>query len=74
MKEMLSKIAIGAVKTVHISKDFFFKSIYFEREREHMGGRGERERETENPKQVLHRQHRACCGAQTHKPSDCDLS
>ena len=49
---------------------YFFKIIYlliFERQTERPG-EGQRERERENVKQAPHCQHRARCGAQTHKP------
>ena len=51
--------------------------IYFEKEkeREHKWRRSrEREGEREKPKQTLHCQHSALCGAQSHKPWDHDLS
>ena len=47
----------------------FHSFIYFERGKEQ--GRG---RERKNPKQVLQFQHRAWCGARTHKLWDHDLS
>ena len=37
-------------------------------------GKGQRERERQNPKQALSCQHRARHGAQTHEPRDRDLS
>ena len=46
---------------------FYFKFIYFEKERKCEWGRGI-ERVSQNSKQVLHCQHRAQCGAWTHKP------
>ena len=41
----------------------------FDREKTQVG-EGERERETENPKQAPHCQHKAQCGAQTRKLQD----
>ena len=49
----------------------FFKSIYLfcerETDRKQSEGGAERERERENPKQALHCQCRARCGALTHE-------
>ena len=46
---------------------FFYVYLFTLREIETVWGGAERERETENPKQALHYQHRAQCGARTHK-------
>ena len=43
-------------------------SSFILRERESAQGREQNERETENPKQAPHCQHRARCGARTHEP------
>ena len=56
---------------VRLFSHYFFslEFIYFERERErereraHESGGAEREKETKNPKQALHCQSRARCGA-----------
>ena len=50
---------------------FYKMFIYFERESARtwvQAGEEQRGREGENPKQVPHCQHRARCGARTHKP------
>ena len=44
-----------------------FIYLFWERQRQHKLGNGQRERETENPKYGLHNQHRARHGAQTHE-------
>ena len=48
---------------------FFCLFYLFLRDRERaQAEKGQREKETENPKQALHYQYRARCGAQTPKP------
>ena len=57
---------------LHFIYMFFNVHLFILGERQHKQGRG-REREKENPKQALHHQCRARCGARTHEPWDYDL-
>ena len=52
------------------TSDIFFNVyLFILREGEHVqAGEGQREKETENPKQAPRCQHGTQCGAQTHKP------
>ena len=66
LNKTLATVILAVVTFMLISKGLsliFFKFIYFERAEER-----QRQRETEDPKQALHCQRRAQCGARTHEP------
>ena len=66
--------SVGWISTL-LSNFFNVYSFLRDRERQSMSGKGQRERETQNPKQApgLSCQHIAQRGARTHEPRDHDL-
>ena len=65
-----SRVLLPIFKNIFV----IFKILFlFERETARTG-EGQRERETEDPKQAPRRQHRAPRGVQTHEPRDHDLN